>query len=89
MLVLTRKMEESVMIGNSDRMEPMLRVTVLGVVRGKVRLGFEAADEIAVHRSEVWDKIRKSGVSRPTGQRSAVPAVAIRELVAQPRLRIH
>jgi carbon storage regulator CsrA len=58
MLVLTRKNLESVVVGGSDGYESMLKVTVLEIGRGKVRLGFEAAAHGPVHRSEVWDRIR-------------------------------
>ena len=36
----------------------LLKVTVLGIDQNKVRLGFEAASDIPVHRLEVWEKIR-------------------------------
>jgi carbon storage regulator CsrA len=78
-------MRESVVIGKSDRVEEMLRVTVLEVIRGKVRLGFEAADGVAVHRSEVWEKIRNSGVPREAGQARAVPVVPALAVIAEPR----
>jgi carbon storage regulator CsrA len=38
----------------------LLKVTVLAIERGKVRLGFEAAGDIPVHRLEVWERIRGS-----------------------------
>ena len=42
MLVLSRKSLESVVVGGSGRFEPMLKVTVLEIKHGSVRLGFEA-----------------------------------------------
>ena len=62
MLVLSRKHQESVVVGGSDRFEHMLKVTVLEICGGKVKLGFEAATDILVHRWEIWERIR---VSRP------------------------
>ena len=61
MLVLTRKLQESVVVGESDDIERLLKVTVLQVRGGKVRLGFEGPAGIAVHRSEVWARIRGGG----------------------------
>jgi carbon storage regulator len=61
MLVLSRKTQESVVVGGSDRFERMLKVTVLEIKGGKVRLGFEADGDVPVHRSEVWERIQ-SGV---------------------------
>ncbi|MCI0639461.1 MAG: carbon storage regulator [Gemmataceae bacterium] len=58
MLVLTRKDQESVVVGGSVGFEQMLKVTVLEVRRGKVRLGFEIAADVPVHRLEVWEEIQ-------------------------------
>ena len=63
MLVLTRKSQESVVVGGSSRFERLLKVTVLEISGGKVRLGFEADADIPVHRLEVWEKLR--AVVRP------------------------
>jgi carbon storage regulator len=58
MLVLSRKSMESVVVGGSGRFERMLKVTVLEIKNGSVRLGFEADASIPVHRAEVWERIR-------------------------------
>ena len=60
MLVLSRKQLESVVVGGSGRFERMIRVTVLEINNGRVRLGFEADASIPVHRAEVWERIRGS-----------------------------
>jgi carbon storage regulator CsrA len=61
MLVLARKIMESVVVGGSGHFEQMLKVTVLEINNGLVRLGFEADASVPVHRSEVWERIRKNG----------------------------
>jgi carbon storage regulator CsrA len=38
----------------------MLKVTVLEIKNGSVRLGFEASASVPIHRSEVWERIRES-----------------------------
>jgi carbon storage regulator CsrA len=58
MLVLTRKCQEAVVVSGAAGLEPLLKVTVLGITNGKVRLGFEAAEDVPVHRLEVWERIR-------------------------------
>lgn len=58
MLVLTRKSRESVIVGNANGLNPTMRVTVLDIRRGTVRLGFETADNVPVHRQEVWEQLR-------------------------------
>ena len=60
MLVLSRKSFESVVVGGSGRFERMLKVTVLEIKNGTVRLGFEADASVPVHRAEVWERIRES-----------------------------
>ena len=65
MLVLSRKTEESVVVGSHERFEPMLKVTVLGINGGSVRLGFEASEDVPVHRWEVWERICAGG--QPAG----------------------
>jgi len=57
MLVLSRKRQESVVVGGADGSERVLKVTVLEISRGQVRLGFEAEADVRVHRWEVWERI--------------------------------
>ncbi len=57
MLVLSRKNQEAVVIGGSAGFERMIKVTVIGIKKGQVRLGFEADADVPVHRSEVWERI--------------------------------
>ena len=52
MLVLTRKVDERIVIGDD------VRITVLEIRGGKVKLGFECDGNVAVHRLEVYDRIR-------------------------------
>jgi carbon storage regulator CsrA len=63
MLVLSRKTQESVMVGAPGSIERMLKVTVVEIRGGYVRLGFEADTKIAIHRSEVWQQIHANGSS--------------------------
>ncbi len=68
MLVLSRKSQESVVVGGSDGFHRLLKVKVLGIKGGRVRLGFEVDPNIPVHRSEVWERIHGNG-----GSQSASP----------------
>ena len=63
MLVLSRKNQESVVVGGADGFHRLLRVKVLEISRGRVRLGFEVDSEIPVHRSEVWERIHGNGTA--------------------------
>jgi carbon storage regulator CsrA len=72
MLVLSRRNMESVVVGGSGRFERMLKVTVLEIKNGSVRLGFEADASVPVHRSEVLERIRES--NGPGGSRGTLAA---------------
>ncbi len=58
MLVLSRKSREAVVVGGSDGFERMLKVTVLQIQGGSVKLGFEVDSAVPVHRMEVWERIQ-------------------------------
>ena len=53
MLILTRRVGETVMIGND------VTVTVLGVKGNQVRVGVNAPRDVAVHREEIFERIRR------------------------------
>jgi carbon storage regulator len=55
MLVLTRRVNECVVIGST------IQVRVLGTHKDKVRLGFSGPPEVAIHREEVYERIRANG----------------------------
>jgi carbon storage regulator len=57
MLVLSRKKDEKIMIGDH------ITIMVVEVRNDRVRLGIEAPKGLPVHREEVWLAIKKHGVS--------------------------
>jgi sRNA-binding carbon storage regulator CsrA len=60
-LVLSRKSQESVVVGGADRFQRLLKVTVLEIGHGKVRLGFEAEAGFPIRRWEVWEPMSVGG----------------------------
>jgi carbon storage regulator len=58
MLVLARKSQESVVVGAADNLHEVVRVTVIEVRGGTVKLGFQADDDVAIYREEVWKRVR-------------------------------
>lgn len=68
MLILTRRVGETVMIGND------ITVTVLGVKGNQVRIGVNAPKDVAVHREEIYERIRRED-SESSPQPSSGPKI--------------
>ena len=59
MLILTRRVGETLMIGDE------VTVTVLGVKGNQVRIGVNAPRDVAVHREEIYDRIKQEQLDDP------------------------
>lgn len=57
MLVLARRVNESIIIGNN------VKVTIVEVNKGKIKLGIEAPPSVSVHREEVYLEIQKENLA--------------------------
>jgi carbon storage regulator len=79
MLILTRRVGETLMIGKH------VTVTVLGIKGNQVRIGVGAPREVAVHREEIFDRIRReeSGDRRDDGAESQ-PLAQVGHALGQP-----
>ncbi len=73
MLVLTRKSNQSIMIGDD------IEVSVLSIMGEKVRIGIQAPRDIPVFRTEVYLEIQEEQEASGEGSREKVDA-ALREL---------
>ena len=58
MLILTRRVGESLMIGDD------VTITVLGVKGNQVRVGVKAPKEVAVHREEILNRIEEASAEK-------------------------
>ena len=56
MLILTRRIGESVILGDNTR------VVILGIKGNQVRLGVNAPKKITVHREEVYKRIKQEQI---------------------------
>lgn len=69
MLVLTRKLGESITIGDH------IRITVIAMKGGQVKLGIEAPSDTKVHREEIYTKIIEENQRAAATQYHDMPAV--------------
>ena len=69
MLVLTRRLDQSIRIGDD------IEVTVIEVRGDQVRLGVSAPRGVSVHRSEVWERIREENRGAAGAALGDVPTV--------------
>ncbi|HEX3671483.1 MAG TPA: carbon storage regulator CsrA [Candidatus Cybelea sp.] len=76
MLVLSRKANQSIMIGSD------IRILVVGVDRDQVKLGIEAPRHVPVHRFEIFAEIQRGDGAPPSGSKQA-PAGPVGEDVAE------
>ena len=89
MLILTRRVGETVMIGDD------VTITVLGVKGNQVRVGINAPKHVAVHREEIYERIKREQQpedvaadkpkTRPVRPGLSRPALAGRRTRAPPR----
>ncbi len=63
MMVLSRRFNQTIHIGDD------ITITVVEIRAGKVRLGIDAPEHIAVHRGEVLQSIKRDGPRTETGKR--------------------
>ena len=61
MLILTRRISESIIIGDD------VKITVLGVKGNQVRLGIDAPKDLSVHREEIYERIKHEKKDDDTG----------------------
>lgn len=67
MLILTRRVGETVMIGDE------VTITVLGVKGNQVRCGINAPKSVAVHREEIYERIKREQAGSAGGPVSTDP----------------
>ena len=56
MLVLTRKLDEGIMLGED------ICIKILSIEDGKVKIGIEAPKEIEIHRQEIFEAIKDENI---------------------------
>jgi carbon storage regulator len=69
MLILTRRVGETVMIGDD------VTITVLGVKGNQVRVGINAPKHVAVHREEIYERIKREQQPEEIAEKKAAQYV--------------
>ncbi len=77
MLVLSRKVNQSIMIGDD------IRIVVVAVDRDQVKLGIEAPRSVSVHRSEIYEEIQRANQAAVAAV--GLPAAPAARAQLQPR----
>jgi carbon storage regulator len=70
MLVLTRKLKESIMIGND------IEISVLSIEGDQVKLGINAPKNIDIHRQEIYLSIQQENSSATQAQANAIDSLS-------------
>jgi carbon storage regulator len=68
MLILTRRVGETLKVGND------VDVTVLGVKGNQIRIGIKAPKNVAVHREEIFDRIQREAALAERAQQEKAAA---------------
>ena len=70
MLILSRKIEEAIKIGES------VTIRILGIHEGQVKIGIEAPKDVKVYRSELYDMIQKENLQASKSEKDSVSKAA-------------
>lgn len=70
MLLLTRKINEAIVI------DKKIKIKILEISEGQVKLGFEAPDEVKIYRMELFDQIEKQNIEAAQVSKSSVVQAA-------------
>jgi len=72
MLVLSRKKDESVVIGND------IEIMVVGVEGDNVKLGIKAPKDISIYRREIYDQIQAANVEAASASPEVLEGVGLK-----------
>ena len=70
MLILSRKVEESINIGDT------ITIKILGIQDGQIKIGIDAPKDIKIFRSEIYIQVQQENIQASKAQRASMSKVA-------------
>lgn len=80
MLVLTRKTDQSITLGDPTSADEAIEITVVEIRGDSIRLGIKAPSSVTVHRKEIWDQVQQQNRAAAASQPASTMGLTLDEI---------